>query len=70
MVNPEKIRAGIWKHNDFPPPVGMMTMLSFFLKTFSIISAWRGLNSSYPKTVLRMCFDLLTMVVEGRSLLC
>ena len=41
-----KRRAGIWKHTDFPAPVGMMASTSFPAEIVSMISFWTGRNVS------------------------
>ena len=42
MQVPSETTAGIWKHTDLPPPVGMSTTVSFPSSTCWMISPCMG----------------------------
>jgi hypothetical protein len=45
-VSPGSTRAGTWKQSDFPPPVGMITIVSRPSSTASTACSCPGRNAS------------------------
>jgi hypothetical protein len=54
MPQPSRISAGIWKHSDLPPPVGISTSASPPFATCSMISPCLPRNDGKPKTDWRI----------------
>ena len=48
-VTPLLIKAGIWKHRDFPAPVGIMANTSRCIASASMTSSCPGRKDVYPK---------------------
>lgn len=67
-------RQAMWKHKDFPLPVGRSPIVSLLERIFWIIGSYPGLKSSYPITFSKKNFNAkllssLTVYLIGEAVI-